>query len=216
MNNELYKRILSSIVLIPLTLYFVLKGEFLFNIFILLCLFLSIYEWIKMNNKKIIIFLGVLFLFFSFFSIYKLRNDLESEYFHLLFVLVVCVSTDIGGYAFGKLFKGPKLTKISPNKTISGFIGGLMLSVISIYLFSIMIKSTYIVKYQINVILIILIISSVSQIGDITISYFKRLSQVKDTGKLIPGHGGILDRVDGMIFAFPFFYILNSLNLINF
>ena len=216
MKNELIKRILSSIILLPITLYCIFKGSFFFNIFVLLCFFLTIYEWVMMNSKKILIFSGVLFLIFSFFSIYKIRNNLDSEYIHLLFVLLVCVSTDIGGYAFGKLFKGPKLTKISPNKTYSGMIGGLILSVISIYLYSIAVKPIYLINYQINVILIVLTISIVSQIGDIIISYFKRLSKVKDTGKLIPGHGGILDRADGMIFAFPFFYILISLNLINF
>ena len=216
MKYELYKRILSSILLIPLTLYLVFEGNVFFNFFILLCLFLTIYEWVMMNNKKIFIFLGVFFLIFSFFTIYKIRNELGSEYIHLLFVLIICVSTDIGGYVFGKIFKGPKLTKISPNKTFSGMMGGLLLSVISIYLYTLAIKQIYFIDYRIEIVLIVLIISLVSQVGDIAVSYFKRLSKIKDTGKLIPGHGGILDRIDGMIFAFPFSYILISINVINF
>ncbi len=216
MKYELYKRILSSILLIPLTLYLVFEGNVFFNFFILLCLFLTIYEWVMMNNKKIYIFLGVFFLIFSFFTIYKIRNELGSEYIHLLFVLIICVSTDIGGYVFGKIFKGPKLTKISPNKTFSGMMGGLLLSVISIYLYTLAIKQIYFIDYRIEIVLIVLIISLVSQVGDIAVSYFKRLSKIKDTGKLIPGHGGILDRIDGMIFAFPFSYILISINVINF
>ena len=216
MKYELHKRILSSILLIPLTLYLVFEGNVFFNFFILLCLFLTIYEWVMMNNKKIYIFLGVFFLIFSFFTIYKIRNELGSEYIHLLFVLIICVSTDIGGYVFGKIFKGPKLTKISPNKTFSGMMGGLLLSVISIYLYTLAIKQIYFIDYRIEIVLIVLIISLVSQVGDIAVSYFKRLSKIKDTGKLIPGHGGILDRIDGMIFAFPFSYILISINVINF
>ena len=216
MKYELYKRILSSILLIPLTLFLVFEGNVFFNFFILLCLFLTIYEWVMMNNKKIYIFFGVFFLIFSFFTIYKIRNELGSEYIHLLFVLIICVSTDIGGYVFGKIFKGPKLTKISPNKTFSGMMGGLLLSVISIYLYTLAIKQIYFIDYRIEIVLIVLIISLVSQVGDIAVSYFKRLSKIKDTGKLIPGHGGILDRIDGMIFAFPFSYILISINVINF
>ena len=216
MKYELYKRILSSILLIPLTLFLVFEGNVFFNFFILLCLFLTIYEWVMMNNKKIYIFFGVFFLIFSFFTIYKIRNELGNEYIHLLFVLIICVSTDIGGYVFGKIFKGPKLTKISPNKTFSGMMGGLLLSVISIYLYTLAIKQIYFIDYRIEIVLIVLIISLVSQVGDIAVSYFKRLSKIKDTGKLIPGHGGILDRIDGMIFAFPFSYILISINVINF
>ena len=216
MKYELYNRILSSILLIPITLYLVFEGNVFFNFFILLCLFLTIYEWVMMNNKKIYIFLGVFFLIFSFFTIYKIRNELGSEYIHLLFVLIICVSTDIGGYVFGKIFKGPKLTKISPNKTFSGMMGGLLLSVISIYLYTLAIKQIYFIDYRIEIVLIVLIISLVSQVGDLAVSYFKRLSKIKDTGKLIPGHGGILDRIDGMIFAFPFSYILISINVINF
>ena len=117
--------------------------------------------------------------------------------------------TDIGGYLFGKLFKGPKLTKLSPNKTYAGMIGGYVLSLVLILL----IFKNYFV-YQTNIlpnfklILFTVIISTTSQIGDILISYFKRLSKIKDTGKIIPGHGGLLDRADGMIFAFPFSYII--------
>ena len=121
------------------------------------------------------------------------------------FVLLVCVSTDVGGYVFGKLFKGAKLTKISPNKTYSGLIGGYLLSLIFLPLFMGWINHTVSMEWFIVTILI----STVSQIGDIIISYFKRLAKVKDTGKIIPGHGGLLDRIDGMIFAFPIFYLVS-------
>ena len=126
------------------------------------------------------------------------------DYLTTLFVTTICVSTDIGGYVFGKLFKGPKLTKFSPNKTYAGMFGGFFLSIVSVIIFPFF---NYNIM-QFNDFLFVIGISSVSQIGDIIISYFKRLSKIKDTGKIIPGHGGLLDRVDGMIFAFPFAFII--------
>ena len=155
--------------------------------------------------------LGFLFLTFSFFTIYKLRNDVGVEI--ILFILSICISTDIGGYAFGKIFKGPKLTKISPKKTYAGTFGGFLLSILVSIIFLIKTKFNLFNEFSIKIFIIILLISIVSQLGDILISYFKRLSNIKHTGKLIPGHGGILDRIDGMIFAFPFSYILFQINL---
>ena len=124
-------------------------------------------------------------------------------------ILLVCISTDIGGYSFGKIFKGPKLTKISPNKTYAGVVGGFLSSLILIYLISIYFEFFY--KFDLKLISYILFISLISQIGDLIVSYFKRLSNTKDTGKLIPGHGGILDRIDGMIFVFPIIFIFELL-----
>jgi len=137
-------------------------------------------------------------------------------FYQFLFVIIICILTDIGGYVFGKLFKGPKLTKISPNKTYSGMIGSFFLSIITIYLFKINIF-TFVLPdtvFQLNnlndfnLLLLVLFISTMSQIGDLIISYFKRLSKIKNTGNLIPGHGGLLDRVDGIVFAIPSSYIL--------
>ena len=123
-------------------------------------------------------------------------------------ILTICISTDIGGYVFGKIFKGPKLAKVSPNKTYSGLIGGTLMSILLTYL----IVTIYDVNFfeDLNLIFVVFLISSVSQIGDLIISYFKRISNVKDTGKLFPGHGGLLDRIDGMIFAFPFVFIISK------
>ncbi len=201
MDKELIKRILSSIVLIPLALFFIIKGSILFVFFILICFLIIAYEWHLMSKNKPYYFYGFIFLIFSFLTIYSLQT---SDYRATLFVAIICVSTDIGGYVFGKLFKGPKLTKFSPNKTYAGMFGGYFLSLISITLIPLINLDVM----QINQFLVIIGISSISQIGDITISYFKRLSKIKDTGKIIPGHGGLLDRVDGMIFAFPFATII--------
>ena len=131
-----------------------------------------------------------------------------------MFILLICISTDLGGYIFGKIFKGPKLTKISPKKTFSGVIGGYLLSII---ILSMYLKSTFSPFKQseltFKIFIFILVISSISQLGDIIISYFKRSSKIKDTGKIIPGHGGLLDRIDGMIFAFPFSYLIFKANI---
>jgi|TARA_B100000780_G_scaffold231813_1_gene171677 phosphatidate cytidylyltransferase len=212
MKKELTKRILSSIILAPIAIFFIIKGSFLFNFFIFICFLITVYEWHMMSKKKRYNTFGFLFLIISFYSIYKLRTNLPGEYAWLLGITIVCVATDIGGYIFGKIFKGPKLTKFSPNKTYAGMIGGYFLSIIGINIF---LQNPYFigdVELSRQIFILVLLISTVSQIGDIVVSYFKRLSKIKDTGKIIPGHGGLLDRVDGMIFAFPFSYLVLSLN----
>ena len=206
MKKELQKRIFSSLILIPIALFFIIKGSFLFNFFILICFLITSYEWHKMSQKKPYYLLGLLFLVLSFYSAYVIRTDTNSSLEYFIVILLICISTDIGGYIFGKLFKGPKLTKISPKKTYSGVIGGYLLSIIFLNLFFNSSYYLYPQEMTSNIFLLILLISTVSQLGDIIISYFKRLSKIKDTGKIIPGHGGILDRIDGMIFAFPFCY----------
>ena len=213
MNEELIKRILSSIVLVPVSLFFIIKGSFLFLFFITICLLITSYEWHMMTKKKSYNIFGFIFLIFSFYSIFKLRNDFNGDYYYLLIITMICVSTDISGYIFGKLFKGPKITKISPKKTYSGMIGSFLLSIIFINFLlssSNLIKSIILTK---ETFIFVLLVSAVSQIGDIMISYFKRLSKIKDTGKILPGHGGLLDRIDGMIFAFPFSYLVLSTDI---
>ena len=208
MKPEIIKRILSSLVLIPIALFFVIKGSFFFNFFIATCFIITLYEWHMMSKKKTYNIFGFMFLTFSFYSVYFIRNELDNNGLLIfLFIVLVCVSTDIGGYVFGKLFKGPKLTKISPNKTYAGVFGGYFLSIIfthSLTNYSELFKDQ---NFGRDEFVFVLIISTVSQVGDIIVSYFKRLSKIKDTGKLIPGHGGILDRIDGMLFAFPFYFI---------
>ena len=207
MSNEFIKRIVSSIILLPLVIYFIIEGSFLLIIFTLICFFVACFEWHMMSKKKIYYIYGFLFLMFSFYTFYELSIELIDVFY----VIIICSSTDIGGYTFGKIFKGPKLTKISPKKTYSGMIGGYVLSLISL-LVIINFKD-----YEATSILFLttILISTVSQLGDIIISYFKRLSKIKNTGKLIPGHGGLLDRIDGMIFAFPIYYLINLTAYLN-
>jgi len=211
MTKDLLSRLISALIILPFSLFFILKGGFFFISFLIICLILSLIEWNNMKKNKTLNILGNVFIFFSFFSTYQIRFNTENDQNLIFFLLIilVCISTDIGGYIFGKVFKGPKITKISPNKTYAGVIGAFLASLILIYLISIYLEFFY--KFNLELISYILFISLISQIGDLIISYFKRLSNIKDTGKLIPGHGGILDRIDGMIFAFPIIFIFELL-----
>jgi len=206
-KNEIIKRTLSSIILIPTVLFFIIKGSFLFNFFIFICFLITTYEWLKLSKNNLLKLFGTIFIVISFYTIFNIRNEFDRDYLHLLLVVIICVSTDIGGYVFGNIFKGPKLTKISPKKTYSGVIGSFLLSLIFTNLFLDFLSNVETFEFTKEMFLFILLVSLVSQIGDIIISYFKRKSKIKDTGTIIPGHGGILDRIDGMIFALPFAYV---------
>ena len=216
-SKELTKRILSSFILIPITLFFIIEGSFLFNFFILICFLITSYEWHKMSRNKSYYLFGLFFLLFSFYSAYEIRTNMGGNYEYFIIILLICISTDIGGYIFGKTFKGPKLTKISPKKTFSGVIGGYLLSII---LLNLVLNSNYFLTKPLvitsDIFIFILLISTVSQFGDIIISLFKRLSKIKDTGKIIPGHGGLLDRIDGIIFAYPFSYLIFKMNIFQY
>ena len=159
---------------------------------------------------------GIIFLILSFYTAYYFRNEFYGDYLYFITILFICVFTDIGGYVFGKFFKGPKLTKISPKKTYSGVIGGYVFSIIFITLFfnhldfvsEITNIETTAQELSFNNFIFTIFVSTVSQFGDIVVSYFKRKSKIKDTGKIIPGHGGLLDRIDGIIFAYPATYLI--------
>jgi len=207
-KEEIIKRILSTIILIPTVLFFIIKGSFLFNFFIFICFLITTYEWLKLSKNNLFKVFGTIFIAISFYTIFKIRNEFDKDYYHLLLVVIICVSTDIGGYVFGNIFKGPKLTKISPKKTYSGVIGSFLLSLIFTNLFLEFSSNVQNFEFTKEMFLFILLVSFVSQIGDLIISYFKRKSKMKDTGTIIPGHGGILDRIDGVIFALPFSYVL--------
>jgi len=209
MSENLFIRIFSSILLSIVSLYIIIKGNIFFDIFIILLLMISSLEWHKMSYKRYYYLPGLLFLIISFYTAYLIRNDFNVFYFLMIFF--ICILTDIGGYIFGKIIKGPKLTKISPNKTYSGALGGLLLSLLGSWIFynwsiDILIKPNLTIS---NLFIISIFISIISQIGDLAVSLFKRLSNLKDTGNIIPGHGGVLDRIDGMIFAFPISFLLN-------
>src|SRR5210317_313570 len=189
MNNELLKRIITSVFLSGLSIFFIINGPFLFSLFLIIILYLSILEWRNLSVSTTSYFLGISFLILSLISVFS----------------------DIGGFVFGKVFKGPKLTKISPNKTYSGVFGSLIFSLIIGFIY-INYNEQFLTKFNLNylnLIMIIILISIINQIGDLIISYFKRLKNIKNTGKILPGHGGLLDRIDGIIFTIPSSYIMN-------
>ena len=219
MKSELSKRILSSIILIPIAIFFIFQESVFFAFFLCIFFLASSYEWIKMNKKDSFKILGLFYLLFISYLTYLFR---ENFFFQLILVIIICIFTDLGGYIFGKIFKGPKLTKISPKKTYAGLIGSFILSIVGTLVYIKYINlggAAYLeIQYLLSIkglenfklyfLIIILFISLISQIGDLIISYFKRLAKVKDTGNLLPGHGGLLDRVDGIIFAIPVSYLL--------
>ncbi len=222
-NKELQKRILSSIILIPVSFFFIIQGSLIFIFFLSLIFLATSFEWFKMTKSKDLLRIsGLFFLFFSFFSAIYLRQYIGLNFF--LFLIIVCIFTDTGGYIFGKTFKGPRLTKVSPKKTYSGVIGSFLISLLFgfIYIKYLGQKSRVLLETDpIFIFLLILFISLVSQIGDLIVSYFKRKAQLKDTGKILPGHGGFLDRIDGIIFVMPTTYLcvlpilINKLDLIK-
>ena len=214
MIKEFEKRLLSSFILIPIAIFFIIKGSVLFIFFLSILFLITSHEWIKMNKKNDLLkYLGISFLLFSFYATFKIREENNLKYF--LFIITICIFTDIGGYLFGKVFKGPKLTKISPKKTYTGVFGSFLLSLITGLIFFNYLDINIVNTDPLPLILLILSISLISQIGDLIISYFKRKAKLKDTGKILPGHGGLLDRIDGMIFAFPTYYLLSLAGIIN-
>ena len=209
MIKEFEKRLLSSFILIPIAIFFIIQGSVFFTFFLSILFLATSYEWLKMIKKNNLLkILGIIFLFFSFCVAFIIRD--ADSFKPFLFIVIICISTDIGGYIFGKIFKGPKLTKISPKKTYAGVIGSFFLSLIGglIFINHFAKDQIFLNTKGLLVLWIILFISLVSQLGDLIISYFKRKAKLKDTGKIIPGHGGLLDRIDGLIFVFPALFVL--------
>jgi len=160
----------------------------------------------KINYKFLLINVVVFYYIFFIFCQYSYEVYRQESPTFFLYVISICFLTDIGGYTFGKTIGGRKLTKISPNKTISGTIGSFIFSILSLIVFSNL--SNIDLEFTLNNFTFVLLVSLVSQLGDLFISYLKRKAKIKDTGKILPGHGGALDRVDGIIFALPFSYFL--------
>ena len=204
--SELNKRILSSVGLI-IVLFLAIYNFYILSI-VLFIFFLETYNEIYLILKKIFkkekvkLYLSLIFsliyllvLIFVTWSIF-VGIFLEFKPF-LLAIITICISSDVGGYLFGKIIGGKKLSKISPNKTYSGSLGSYILSLFfTFFLFNNFFSLKFIVLFAI-------IVSTISQIGDLSISILKRKAKIKDTGKIIPGHGGLLDRFDGLIFAIP-------------
>ncbi len=205
MNNFL-KRMLSAIILLPLSIFFIIKGSIFLIFYLILFFIATCFEWLRLTKKNNFLkIIGIIYLLCSFFSAYLLREN--QGYYFFIFILVICIFTDIGGYVFGKILRGPKLIKLSPNKTYSGLIGSFLLSLSAGIIFLEYTESEFQGNIPIKVFFGIFLVSLISQIGDLIISYFKRKAKLKDTGKILPGHGGLLDRIDGLIFVIPIIYL---------
>ena len=214
--TNLQKRILTAFIILPLSLFFIIKGSYFLIFFLIFILFAGFHELFSSFKRGITIFFLSLILILSLFSIYYLRVSSEDSVLVLYFVIAISISSDIGGYVFGKIFKWKKLTKISPKKTISGVFGSYFFSVICLVVFVKIYSPIDLAPSFINIqsFLLTIIFSTVAQSGDLAISYFKRLEKIKDTGKILPGHGGIFDRIDGLMFVVILALILIYFNII--
>ena len=190
--TNLQKRTLTSLVALPLSIFFIVKGGYFLLFFLIFILFAGLHELFNVFKKIKTKLVLSLLLTLSLYSIYYLA---QNQPIFLYFIITISISTDVGGYVFGKIFKWKKLSKISPKKTISGVFGSYFCSVISFVIFN-NFYSLGGVEF-----LMVIIFSTVAQAGDLTVSYFKRKEKVKDTGKILPGHGGIFDRIDGLMFV---------------
>ena len=209
------KRFFTSIIILPLSFFFIIKGGYILLSFLLFIFFLGTYELFSTFKKKSTILFLDLILILSLFSIYFLNEDGEVSFFLLLWVIILCICSDIGGYIFGKIFKWKKLTKISPKKTFSGVLGSFIFSLFSLVLINnIVSKNLDLNFFEVKYFFLAIIFSLVAQVGDLTISYFKRKERIKDTGKILPGHGGIFDRIDGLMFVIIITIIFYKFNII--
>jgi phosphatidate cytidylyltransferase len=226
MSQNLLKRIITSIILLSLLFFINFSHPYIFILSILILGLIICIEFnrlfSKLLNKKnkdnfflnfngkflvlnIITFCYIFFIFCNFS--YEIHESKSPIFF--MYVISICFFTDIGGYVFGKTIGGKKLSKISPNKTISGTIGSFILSIVPLLW---ILNFNYLeLEFNLRNVLFCLFVSLISQLGDLFISLLKRKAKIKDTGKLLPGHGGVLDRVDGIIFAVPFSYFLLKL-----
>jgi len=228
MPHNFIKRIITSIILLSMLIFISFSHRYVFILSILILGMIICLEannlFSKILNKKYskenltlslfnikFIILNIItfcYIFFIFCNLsYEIYETKGSVFF--LYLISICFCTDIGGYLFGKTIGGKKLSKISPNKTISGTVGSFLFSMIPLIIF----LKTSLLDLTLNFtnIMICLLISLISQLGDLFISFIKRKANIKDTGKLLPGHGGVLDRLDGIIFAVPFSYFLLQL-----
>jgi len=217
MKSELFKRSISSLFLVSLIFLSALINDYIFLSLLFIVIIFSWIEWIKVIEKtrfkKVYRIIHIiLFLIYLIMAFIVCFNVFIIDKYFFLTILMICIFSDVGGYVFGKTFGGKKLTKISPNKTISGSIGSFILSYVGFFIIYIYFSDLLFVRLQIEALVFIpLFISLICQLGDLFISYYKRRAKIKNTGNLIPGHGGLLDRIDGSIFALPIGFIIISL-----
>ena len=217
-KNEFIKRVFTSLLLLPVLFYVTLFSGFYLIIFLIIIYSLSSYEIVKNTKNLLFIFLSNILLIFACFSFYYLRGDTNYTLIILTWILTSTFLSDIGGYAFGKTFKGKKLTKISPNKTYSGLLGSLTFCCISLPLLNLLqyffLNKLLINFLDFNYFYLTILLSIVCQLGDLYVSFWKRKIKIKNISNILPGHGGILDRIDGLIFVLVFSLMLKKIGLI--
>ena len=217
MTLNFSKRVITSVILLGISSLCIFTNKVLFLLMLFVTSVISFYEFnnlikkIYQNKKKNINLLNLIILMFLIFFIYSGYYLYNSYFLYLIFVILICIFSDTGGYIVGKLIGGKKLTTISPNKTVSGCIGSFIFSLIPLILFILFLNIQIISLNSLGLIILSLFLSLVCQIGDLLISYFKRMAKVKDTGSILPGHGGVLDRIDGLIFVLPSAFIINAI-----
>ena len=219
--NNLSKRIITSIILI-----FILSISLFYNKYIWLftLIFVSLVLFIEFNNlvnkiwkkeKKTILKFNIFSSLFLLILIYVSYESYNNPPIVLVFIILICIFSDTGGYLIGNLIGGKKLTKISPNKTISGSIGSFLFSLVPIGIFWGLYNFTNDLSFKtessLKLIPLCLFLCLICQLGDLFISYFKRKAKVEDTGSILPGHGGLLDRIDGIIFVLPAAYLIDKI-----
>jgi len=202
---DLKKRILTSLILLS-SILLIFNSNMILIYFLIISGVLSILEFIQLtkkivSNKLFLFLLNIFFIFyiFIFTYIFFFFSNVPGLKIILFILLMGCIASDIGGYVFGKTFKGPKLTKISPKKTYSGAAGSIIFTLILMCLLFL----NFIQPFSYKIILVGIMTSIFCQIGDLFFSLLKRKANLKDTGKILPGHGGILDRLDGIFFGLP-------------
>jgi phosphatidate cytidylyltransferase len=223
MTDSISNRIFTSAILSTILLIGLFFHKYLWLILLIISSIICFFEFNNLvkkiwKKKKSFIYganaissLYLIFFTYSAFEIYKQGLNL------IIFLLLICIFSDIGGYVIGKTVGGKKLTKISPNKTISGSIGSFIFSFVPIIFFLFICKLAKSNEFQIyanefpSILYYCLFISLICQLGDLFISFYKRKAKIKDTGSILPGHGGLLDRIDGIVFAVPSFFIVNKI-----
>ena len=219
--NNFSQRIVTSIIMLLILSISLFFNKYIWLFALILC---SLVLFIEFNNlikkiwkkkKNTVSSFNIFSLLFLLMLIYVSFDLYSNPPTGLVFILLICTFSDTGGYVIGNLFGGTKLTKISPNKTISGSLGSFMFSLFPIVIFWWLYNFTNEVSFRtesfLKLIPVCLFLCLICQLGDLFISYFKRKAKVNDTGSILPGHGGLLDRIDGVIFVLPAAYLIDKI-----
>jgi phosphatidate cytidylyltransferase len=216
MTKNLSERILTSFLLLFVLCTGIFINKYLFLALLIVSSFISFNEFnklIKKSFKKGIIFITTFQIFSALFFILFVYTSYQiygRSPIVLIWIISICIFSDTGGFVIGKLVGGKKLTKISPNKTIAGSVGSFLFALIPLIFLSV-INEIYNNVHLTKLVIVSLLLSLICQSGDLLISYFKRKAKVKDTGSILPGHGGLLDRIDGLIFVLPAAFIIDKI-----